>query len=106
MREELGAEPSHRRVVHKHFTSVSPDPSGHFARNVRAPMLGGQPVADMVSSNHAPTRELWIRSAIPDHPHALIVTGETPAEPSRPPIRIPMPSAPHVGERPLPQSTP
>ena len=27
-------------------------------------MLGGQPVADMVSSNHSPTLELWIRRVL------------------------------------------
>ena len=27
-------------------------------------MLGGQPFADMVSSNHSPTRELWIRRVL------------------------------------------
>src|SRR5881296_2498330 len=50
----------------KHFTSVSPDPSGHFLPTVGAPMLGRSPLADMVSSKQAPTRELWIRRPILD----------------------------------------
>src|SRR6266566_663024 len=39
----------------KHFTSVSPDRSGHFPLTVGAPMLGRSPLADMVSSKQAPT---------------------------------------------------
>src|SRR3989442_5904645 len=43
----------------KHFTSVSPDRSGHFPPTVGAPMLSRSPLAGMVSSKQAPTRELW-----------------------------------------------
>jgi len=45
----------------KHFTSVSPDRSGHFPPTVGAPMLGKSPLAYMVSSKQALTGELWIR---------------------------------------------
>src|SRR2546422_4894456 len=48
----------------KHFTSVSPDRSGHFRSTVGAPMLGRSPLADMVPSKQAPTRELWIGRAL------------------------------------------
>src|SRR2546428_7357660 len=47
----------------KHFTSVSPDRSGHFPPTVGAPMLGRSPLADMVPSKQAPTPELWIRQS-------------------------------------------
>ena len=64
--EHLWSSPRPRRVeqhIYKHFTSVSPDASGHFSPTVRAPMLGRSPLADMVSSKRAPTGELWIRES-------------------------------------------
>src|SRR2546428_2309511 len=48
----------------KHFTSVSPDRSGHFPLTVGAPMLGRSPLADMVPSKQASTGELWIRRVL------------------------------------------
>src|SRR5438132_11439531 len=48
----------------KHFTSVSPDRSGHSSPTVGAPMLGRSPLADMVPSKQTPTRELWIRMVL------------------------------------------
>src|SRR3989442_3756514 len=48
----------------KHFTSVSPDRSGHFPPTMGAPMLGRSPLADMVPSKQTPTRELWIRRVL------------------------------------------
>src|SRR5947209_19113266 len=49
------------RTLYKHFTSVSPDQSGHCPPSLRAPMLGGQPLTDMVSSKQTRWARLWIR---------------------------------------------
>src|SRR5436309_378061 len=53
-----------RRTVYKRFTSVSPDQSGHCPRALRAPMLGGQPLTDMVSSKQTRSARLWIRRVL------------------------------------------
>jgi hypothetical protein len=49
------------RTLYKHFTSVSPGQSGHCPWTLRAPMLGGQPLTDTVSSKQTRTARLWIR---------------------------------------------
>src|SRR2546426_1152412 len=49
------------RTLYKHFTSVSPGWSGRCAPSRRAPMLGGQPLTDMVSSKQTRTARLWTR---------------------------------------------
>jgi hypothetical protein len=58
----LSQHPIKRRRAEprKRFTSVSPGQSGHYLPSLRAPMLGGPPLTDMVSSKQARTRELWI----------------------------------------------
>jgi hypothetical protein len=48
----------------KHFTSVSPDRSGHFSPTVGAPMLGRSPLADIVSSKQAPTPDSGSREVL------------------------------------------
>src|SRR5207237_3536672 len=52
------------RTLCKRFTSVSPDPCGHAPRAFRAPMLGGQPLTDMVSSKQTRSARLWIRRVL------------------------------------------
>ncbi len=52
------------RTLYKHFTSVSPGQSGHYFPSLRAPMLGGQPLTDMVSSKQTRTARLWIRRVL------------------------------------------
>src|SRR2546425_8156753 len=53
----------------KHFTSGSPDRSGHSSPTVGAPMLGRSPLADIVPSKQTPTHDLWIRK-LPPRPSA------------------------------------
>jgi len=66
-RTRLRSLPAFRRVSLvlpcKRFASVSPVQSGHYLPSLRAPMLGGPPLTDMVSSKQARTRELWIRGS-------------------------------------------
>src|SRR5881296_2800407 len=52
------------RTLYKHFTSVSPGQSGRYPPSLRAPMLGGQPLTDMVSSKQTRTARLWIRRVL------------------------------------------
>jgi len=52
------------RTLYKHFTSVSPDLSGHGCQTDRAPMLVGTPLADKVSAKAALGPALWIRRVL------------------------------------------
>src|SRR5207253_1880385 len=48
-----------RRTLCKRFASVSPGQSGHRPPSLRAPMLGGQPLTDMVSSKQTRSARLY-----------------------------------------------
>ena len=54
----------HHQNPCKRFASVSPGQSGHYLPSLRAPMLDGQPLTDMVSSKQTRTARLWIRRVL------------------------------------------